>query len=219
AGRTRRTRAGSRARCPSAPRPARRSVRASRPRGRRGRGPRHRGGRPRARACRRRAAPPGSARRRAYERPSRNSPPTLWRAPAPRVRRTVRGTRIREAHGGTGMTTSRLTTTTRRSTTAGNDEPSIEVHGEATTPRPDPTAGTSTILDLFDRAVAGRGSAVALRHRDERGRWHAITWGDYGTAVDEVAAGLHALGVRAGDRVGILAFNRYEWHEADFGIL
>ena len=46
-----------------------------------------------------------------------------------------------------------------------------------------------------------------------------MSWAEYGASVREVAAGLAALGVEGGDRVGILAANQPRWHMADIGIL
>ena len=46
-----------------------------------------------------------------------------------------------------------------------------------------------------------------------------ITYGQLRRKVDEIAAGLSALGVCSGDRVGILASTRPEWVLADFGAL
>lgn len=77
----------------------------------------------------------------------------------------------------------------------------------------------ATLLDLFEDRVRDDGSRVAMRYRDETGAWRSITWADYGRAVHEIASGLAAIGVKPGDRVGILAWNRPEWHEADLGIL
>ncbi|GIU87558.1 MAG: hypothetical protein KatS3mg009_2073 [Acidimicrobiia bacterium] len=77
----------------------------------------------------------------------------------------------------------------------------------------------ATLLDLFEARVRDDGTRVAMRHRDDAGSWRSITWADYGRAVHEVASGLAAIGIRPGDRVGILAWNRPEWHEADLGIL
>ncbi|MFX1673694.1 AMP-binding protein [Paraburkholderia sp. A2WS-5] len=48
--------------------------------------------------------------------------------------------------------------------------------------------------------------AVVFREQDIR--W---TWREFAEEVDVVAAGLLALGVRAGDRVGIWSPNRFEW--------
>lgn len=49
--------------------------------------------------------------------------------------------------------------------------------------------------------------------------WISRTWAQTGSDVDEVAAGMLALGLRSEDRVGIMASTRYEWIIVDLGIL
>lgn len=49
--------------------------------------------------------------------------------------------------------------------------------------------------------------------------WEAISWGDYGHQVTEVALGLLELGIEVGDRVAILASNQAAWHVIDMAIL
>lgn len=75
-----------------------------------------------------------------------------------------------------------------------------------------------TIVDVFRERVRALGARPALRRRRD-GAWHALGWDEYGSAVEEVAAGLVAAGVEAGDRVALLSTNRVEWHFADLGIL
>ncbi len=58
----------------------------------------------------------------------------------------------------------------------------------------------------------------ALRHRS-KGDWKPLDWGEYGRLVEETAAGLTTLGIEHGDRIGLLAGNRPEWHIADLAIL
>ncbi|HEU5158601.1 MAG TPA: AMP-binding protein [Streptosporangiaceae bacterium] len=65
-----------------------------------------------------------------------------------------------------------------------------------------------TIGANFDRTVAAYGDREALVDRPAGRRW---TYRELAAEVDAVALGLHALGVRAGDRVGIWAPNRAEW--------
>lgn len=79
-------------------------------------------------------------------------------------------------------------------------------------------AGGDTIVQRFRRRVAEQPDRIALRHHDGE-RWRSIDWRDYGAAVDEVAAGLIALGVEPGDRVAIVATNSPEWHVADLAVL
>ena len=65
----------------------------------------------------------------------------------------------------------------------------------------------------FDRAVARWGSLDALVARHQDVRW---TYTELKDRVDELAAGLIALGLRPGDRVGIWSPNRAEWVLAQF---
>ncbi|MGD8227243.1 MAG: AMP-binding protein [Desulfobacteraceae bacterium] len=64
--------------------------------------------------------------------------------------------------------------------------------------------------DLFFHQVGRLGDRVALRRKDY-GIWNRVTWTEYGDRVQQVAAGLLALGLEPGDRVAILGDNRPEW--------
>ncbi len=75
-----------------------------------------------------------------------------------------------------------------------------------------------TVVGRFRERVETQPERVALRSNVD-GEWMPVTWGDYGAAVEEVAAGLLTLGVGAGDRVALLSGNRAEWHIADLAIL
>ncbi len=72
------------------------------------------------------------------------------------------------------------------------------------------TSGFNSVPQLFFDRAAKKGNAVALRRKDF-GIWNRISWAEYGTCVNEVAAGLLALGVGHGDRVAVLGENRPEW--------
>ena len=78
------------------------------------------------------------------------------------------------------------------------------VRAEVASPAAPWPAGT-TILDVLADRTGAAGDRVALRARDERNTWRSTTWVDYGRVIAEVAAGLHTLGVEAGDRVAILS--------------
>jgi long-chain acyl-CoA synthetase len=70
---------------------------------------------------------------------------------------------------------------------------------------------------FFRRAADFAGQA---RYRVKReGRWVEVSWDDHASAVGEIAAGLIALGVGHGARVGLLSSTRPEWIEMDFGVL
>ena len=61
-----------------------------------------------------------------------------------------------------------------------------------------------------------RGTALRYPEGDD---WRELSYPEMGTAVREIAKGLMALGIEAGDRVAILSNTRAEWTLADFGAL
>ncbi|RJQ81810.1 long-chain fatty acid--CoA ligase [Pseudonocardiaceae bacterium YIM PH 21723] len=74
----------------------------------------------------------------------------------------------------------------------------------------------TTLCATFQATVAAHPDVVALRAvGDERG----ITYREYGERVQRIATGLHALGVRAGDTVGLMLRNRPEFSLVDMAIL
>lgn len=66
----------------------------------------------------------------------------------------------------------------------------------------------ATIPQLLHEAVARNPEAEALVFRDSG---HRLTYRQFAQRVDDCAAGLLALGVGKGDRVGIWSPNRLEW--------
>ncbi len=74
-------------------------------------------------------------------------------------------------------------------------------------------------LTAMHRATCAKfGPRPAIRYRKDC-TWHEITWNDYRSDADYLAAGLIELGVQPGDRVAILSENRWEWLIADHAIL
>jgi long-chain acyl-CoA synthetase len=70
----------------------------------------------------------------------------------------------------------------------------------------------STMCEAFQITVAERPDQVALRTMQDG---VAITFAEYAERVRRLAAGLHALGVRRGDTVGLMLTNRPEFHLID----
>jgi fatty-acyl-CoA synthase len=82
------------------------------------------------------------------------------------------------------------------------------VHGASETPLIGQTIGA-----YFDAVVAQSPDALALIVRHQDIRW---TWRELQQRVDSFAAGLLAIGLRPGDRIGIWAPNRAEWTITQF---
>lgn len=71
-----------------------------------------------------------------------------------------------------------------------------------------------TAAGLLDELAARFGAREAVVAGDER-----LSWREFADAAQACARGLHALGVRRGDRVAILMGNRPEWLIAYFGTM
>jgi len=77
--------------------------------------------------------------------------------------------------------------------------------------------GTRTIARLWQDAVAANRSTPAyLVERD--GEWREVSWADAAEAVDELAHGLLAIGIRKGDSFAILGSTTLEWALFDFAL-
>ncbi|MBI3314290.1 MAG: long-chain fatty acid--CoA ligase [Candidatus Omnitrophica bacterium] len=74
------------------------------------------------------------------------------------------------------------------------------------------------LVQIFLDRVKCYGTRPALYDRP-RGRPQPWTWQEWAFSVKKTALGLHSLGVKKGDCVGILSENRPEWTFADLGIL
>jgi long-chain acyl-CoA synthetase len=73
---------------------------------------------------------------------------------------------------------------------------------------------TEKLLSAVNRLPNDR--AVALR---VNGRWEATSSADFLRQISGLSNALEQLGVKPGDRVGLFAPNRPEWHISDFAIL
>ena len=74
-----------------------------------------------------------------------------------------------------------------------------------------------TIITRFqDRATLHENDA--LWHKFADGAWQTTTWSQARSWVEEIAAGLLALGIETGDRVGLVGVNDPSWVATDYGI-
>ena len=78
-------------------------------------------------------------------------------------------------------------------------------------------ARARTIANLWRDAVAAAHPDPAYLHEVD-GVWVPVTWAEAARAVDELANGLLALGVRKGDSFALLARTNLEWSLFDFAL-
>ena len=84
--------------------------------------------------------------------------------------------------------------------------------------RPTAPNEPATLIDVFMRAAQVHNRPDALNYKRD-GRWVPISSGEMLERVKDIAAGLHAIGIRHGDRVALLSDSRVEWTLADAGCL
>ena len=82
---------------------------------------------------------------------------------------------------------------------------------------PDRGSTPTTVTALAALAGERFTDQIAARHKVD-GEWRDLTYAQVSEAIVEVALGLIDLGVKAGDRVAILADTRLEWTLASYGI-
>ena len=75
-----------------------------------------------------------------------------------------------------------------------------------------------TLVELLRHAAAARPDQQVLRFKQEK-HWTGITGAQLAKRVRSVALGLYNLGIRKGDRIGILAESGPLWTIADYAIL
>lgn len=81
-------------------------------------------------------------------------------------------------------------------------------------PRPQP----GTLTEVFFHAVEKHDQPAAYQYKKD-GRYQPISHKDVLRRVRHIALGLEAIGVKRGDRVGIMSENRPEWALADWACL
>jgi len=78
--------------------------------------------------------------------------------------------------------------------------------------------GFTSLVKLFLWRAQHSSEKPALWSKKE-GRYRFITWKEFAGRVREIALALDYLGVKPGDRIGLLSENRPEWAFADLAIL
>src|SRR5438128_3290941 len=75
-----------------------------------------------------------------------------------------------------------------------------------------------TINELFSQAVERYANRVVISYKRDK-KWHDISGAQLSARVRHLTLGLYRLGVRAGDRVALLAESSPNWSVTDYGIL
>ena len=75
-----------------------------------------------------------------------------------------------------------------------------------------------TLNDLFTQTIQRRADEVIFRYKRQK-QWWDLSGREVFERVRNLAVGLHELGVKAGDRVALLAESRPEWSLVDYAIL
>jgi long-chain acyl-CoA synthetase len=79
-----------------------------------------------------------------------------------------------------------------------------------------------TVYQALEQAARKHQDAPALIQPETAGsvrRTYTYSWNQYLRAVEEIAAGLHALGVKRGDTVALCSETRLEFYLADLGVM
>ncbi len=76
----------------------------------------------------------------------------------------------------------------------------------------------NSLYDAFFESVKKHNNLCALGYFKDN-QYHKITYQELSDAVDSVSTWLKNAGVRQGDRIGIISYNRPEWAMADLAIL
>src|SRR5215217_6372961 len=74
----------------------------------------------------------------------------------------------------------------------------------------------ATLVDVFIRIARDHKRPDTLNYKSD-GRWLSISSEELLARARRIAAGLHAIGVRRGDRVALLSESRVEWTLTDAG--
>ena len=76
---------------------------------------------------------------------------------------------------------------------------------------------TATLTDVVADRAGSTPDAVIMRRRLDRGQWSDVTARQFYDEVRELARGVIAAGIQAGDRVGVMSRTSYEWILSDSG--
>src|SRR6184192_510534 len=76
----------------------------------------------------------------------------------------------------------------------------------------------TTLVELYERVATEHPKSNTLNYKRD-GAWHSLSAAEMLRRARHVALGLHALGIRKGDRVAIVSESCVEWVLADQGCI
>src|SRR5437868_9280326 len=98
----------------------------------------------------------------------------------------------------------------------------LELQGQRPTPQgtraPLCTDAATTLIEIYERVVRNHPKPNTLNYKRD-GAWRSISAAEMLQRAHDIAAGLHSLGVRKGDRVAILSESCLEWVLSDQGCI
>ncbi|GAX89103.1 AMP-dependent synthetase/ligase [Effusibacillus lacus] len=74
------------------------------------------------------------------------------------------------------------------------------------------------LVEMLHEAVRANPSKECLRNKQD-GQWHSITYAEFWNEIQYFAIGLKSLGVKEGDKVGLLSNNCPQWAISDYAVL
>jgi long-chain acyl-CoA synthetase len=76
-----------------------------------------------------------------------------------------------------------------------------------------------TMYAVLEEAARSYGTAPALHQPAGKGAYQSYNWLEYQIAAQEIACGLHRIGIRKGDTIALHSETRAEFYLADLGVL
>lgn len=92
----------------------------------------------------------------------------------------------------------------------------MDVHSSTPPQRVFSSSEPATLVDVFNEIARVHKRPDTLNYKRD-GRWVSVSSDELLVRAQRIAAGLHAIGVRRGDRVALLSESRVEWTLTDAG--